>query len=230
MNHWSQVPNADDERHLNHEMVEQSALLSEIIQEKVEQRYPQTVAVYGAGTGNGFVHFVEARTVYAVDPNRSSLAVCHDRYDPILNELVLVPADINHDPVPIPPGSADLIICHLFLEYVDLERAFTSLRQTLRRGGLLNVVLQRSNGRIGRYRTGAPEPTGWVSDTVESIATEISGETLLRYTAPDLRFEGRQTYRMPNGNSLVSYDFVKGGDEQPADEESFDPDGFEWER
>lgn len=204
MNPWSQVPYADYERHMNHETVGQLALMSEITNEKMEQRYPQTVAVYGACTGNGFVHFVEARTVYAVDINSSYLAVCYERYEPILNELVLVQADINQDAVPIPPESVDLIICHLFLEYVDLERAFASIRQTLRRGGLLNVVLQRSND------------SGWVSNTgvttlqpVAAIAREVSEETLLQHTAPALRFEGRQTYRMPNGKSLISYDFVK---------------------
>ena len=234
MNPWNQIPYDDYERHMNHETVGQLAFLSEITKEKVEQRNPQTVAVYGAGTGNGFVHFVDARIVYAVDLNPTFLAVCHDRYDPILNELVLVQADINHDAVPIPPDSVDLIICHLFLEYVDLDRAFASIRQTLRRGGLLNVVLQRSNDRIGMPNHGGP--TGGVSNIgwlrpVASIATEIADETLLRHTAPDLRFEGRQTYRMPNGKSLVSYDFVKGGEDmQPTDEESDDFDGFEWER
>ncbi|GAB3739563.1 class I SAM-dependent methyltransferase [Spirosoma lituiforme] len=204
MNPWSQVPYADYERHMNHETVGQLALMSEITNEKMEQRYPQTVAVYGACTGNGFVHFVEARTVYAVDINSSYLAVCYERYEPILNELILVQADINQDAVAIPPESVDLIICHLFLEYVDLERAFASIRQTLRRGGLLNVVLQRSND------------SGWVSNTgvttlqpVAAIAREVAEETLLQHTAPALRFEGRQTYRMPNGKSLISYDFVK---------------------
>lgn len=204
MNPWSQVPYADYERHMNHETVGQLVLMSEITNEKMEQRYPQTVAVYGACTGNGFVHFVEARTVYAVDINSSYLAVCYERYEPILNELILVQADINQDAVAIPPESVDLIICHLFLEYVDLERAFASIRQTLRRGGLLNVVLQRSND------------SGWVSNTgvttlqpVAAIAREVAEETLLQHTAPALRFEGRQTYRMPNGKSLISYDFVK---------------------
>ena len=204
MNPWNQVPYADYERHMNHETVGQLALMSEITKEKVEQRYPQTVAVYGACTGNGFVHFVEARTVYAVDINSTYLAICYERYEPILNQLVLVQADINQDAVAIPPDSADLIICHLFLEYVDLDRAFASIRQTLRRGGLLNVVLQRSND------------SGWVSNTgvttlqpVAAIAHEIAEETLLQYTAPALRFEGRQTYRMPNGKSLISYDFIK---------------------
>ncbi|GAB3800222.1 hypothetical protein GCM10028819_25110 [Spirosoma humi] len=204
MNPWSQVPYADYERHMNHETVGQLALMSEITEEKVEQRYPQTVAVYGACTGNGFVHFVEARTVYAVDINSTYLAVCYERYEPILNQLVLVQADINQDDVAIPPESVDLVICHLFLEYVDLDRAFASICQTLRRGGLLNVVLQRSND------------SGWVSNTgvttlqpVAAIAHEIAEETLLQHTAPALRFEGRQTYRMPNGKSLISYDFIK---------------------
>ncbi|GAB3784088.1 hypothetical protein GCM10028818_43100 [Spirosoma horti] len=204
MNPWNQVPSADYERHMNHETVGQLALMSEITKEKVEQRYPQTVAVYGACTGNGFVHFVEARTVYAVDINSTYLAICYERYEPILNQLVLVQADINQDAVPIPPDSVDLIICHLFLEYVDLDRTFASIRQTLRRGGLLNVVLQRSND------------SGWVSNTgvttlqpVAAIAHEIAEETLLHHTAPALRFEGRQTYRMPNGKSLISYDFIK---------------------
>lgn len=195
---------------MNHETVGELALLSDITKEKVESRYPQTVAVYGAGTGNGFVHFVETRMVYAVDQNPTYLSVCYDRYDPILNELVLICADINHDPIPIPPESVDLVICHLFLEHVDLNLALASIRQTLRRGGLLNVVLQRSTD---------PVPN-----------TELSDEMLLRHTAPDLRFEGRQTYRMPNGSSLVSYDFVKGGDTQFVDEESDDSYGFEWER
>lgn len=204
MNPWSQVPYADYERHMNHETVAQLALMSEITSEKVEQRYPQTVAVYGACTGNGFVHFVDARTVYAIDINSTYLAVCYERYEPILNELILVQADINQDVVPVPPNSADLIICHLFLEYVDLERAFASIRQTLRRGGLLNVVLQRSND------------SGWVSNTgvttlqpVAAIAHEVAENILLQHTEPMLRFEGRQTYRMPNGKSLISYDFIK---------------------
>ncbi|RYC71037.1 class I SAM-dependent methyltransferase [Spirosoma sordidisoli] len=204
MNPWSDVPADDYERHMSHDTVGQLACLSEITQEKIEQRYPQTIAVYGACTGNGFVHFTDARRVYAVDLNPTYLAICHERYDPILNELVLIQADINQDPVPIPPDSAELIICHLFLEYVDLERAFASIRQTLRRGGLLNVVLQRSNN------------SGWVSNTgvttlqpVAAIATEVAEESLLAHTAPTLRFEGRQTYRMPNGKSLISYDFIK---------------------
>lgn len=225
MNPWNEVPYADYERHMNHETVGQLAFLSEITKEKVEQRNPQTVAVYGAGTGNGFAHFVDARTVYAVDLNPAYLAVCYDRYDPILNELVLVQADVNHDPVSVSPDSVDLIICHLFLEYVDLNRVFVSIRQSLRQDGLLNVVLQRSND------------SSWVSNTgveslrpVTTVAVEISDETLLAYTAPDLRFEGRQTYRMPDGRSLVSYDFVKGGDTPFIDEESDDSYGFEWER
>lgn len=223
MNPWSSVPYADYERHMSHETVGQLAFLSDITQEKAEQRYPQTVAVYGACTGNGFAHFTDARTVYAVDLNPAYLAICHDRYDPILDELILVQTDINHDLVAIPPDSVDLIICHLFLEYVDLDRAFASFRQVLRRGGLLNVVLQRSND------------TGWVSNTgvttlkpVAAIATEVTDETLRKYAQPDLRFEGSQTYRMPNGKSLVSYDFVKGGDaDTPSmDEESLD---FDWD-
>jgi SAM-dependent methyltransferase len=214
MNPWSQEPYDDYERQMNHETVNQLAFLSDITKEKVEQCYPQTVAVYGACTGNGFVHFVEARTVYAVDLNPAYLAVCYERYEPILNQLVLVQADINHDSVAIPPNSADLIICHLFLEYVDLGRAFASIRQSLRRGGLLNVVLQRSNGS-GLSSNTEQSPSGVPADGVNTlqpvgaIATEVSDETLLQHTAPDLRFEGRQTYRMPNGKSLVSYDFVK---------------------
>lgn len=240
MNPWSQVPYANYERHMNHETVGQLAALSEITSEKVAQRNPQTVAVYGACTGNGFAHFVDAQLVYAVDLNPAYLGVCHDRYEPILNELVLIQADINHDPVPIPPDSIDLIICHLFLEYVDLDRAFASIGQSLRRGGLLNVVLQQSNNsgwvsNTGRSRSGVAADAVTTLKPVVAIATELSEETLLRHTAPDLWFEGRQTYRMLNGKSLVSYDFVKGGDTrygdtQFIDEESDDPYGFEWER
>ncbi|WP_018618050.1 class I SAM-dependent methyltransferase [Spirosoma luteum] len=220
MNPWNTVPSADYERHMSHETVGQLAALNEITLEKVEQRYPQTVAVYGACTGNGFAHFVDTQTVYAVDINPAYLATCYDRYDPILNNLVLIQADINHDDVLIPPDSIDLIICHLFLEYVDLDRAFASFRQILRRGGLLNVVLQRSND------------TGWVSNTgvttlrpVAAIANEVTDETLRQQASPDLRFEGSQTYRMPNGKSLVSYDFINGEVTQSTSEESTD---FEW--
>lgn len=230
MNPWNNVPYADYERHMSHETVGQLAFLNEITQEKVAQRYPQTVAVYGACTGNGFEHFVEAQTVYAVDLNPTYLAICHDRYDAILNNLVLVQADINQDAVTIPPDSVELVICHLFLEYVDLERAFASFRQVIRRGGLLNVVLQRSNNRIGG-------PTDWVSNTgvtslkpVAAIAREVPDEILRQLAAPDFRFEGSQTYRMPNGKSLISYDFVKGSAELLTDEESNDPYWPEWER
>ena len=220
MNPWNSVPYADYERHMSHEAVGQLAFLSEITGEKVQQRYPQTVAVYGACTGNGFAHFTEARTVYAVDLNPTYLAICHDRYDPILNELVLVQTDINHNPVAIPPASVDLIICHLFLEYVDLDRAFASFRAVIRPGGLLNVVLQRSND------------AGWVSNTgvttlkpVAAIAAEVPDDSLRQYARPDLLFEGSQTYRMPNGKSLVSYDFVKAGVTPASNDEGAD---FEW--
>lgn len=220
MNPWHTVPYADYERHMSHETVGQLAFLSEITQEKVAQRYPQTVAVYGACTGNGFAHLTEARTVYAVDLNPTYLSICADRYDPILNELALVPVDIDHDLVDIPPGSVDLIICHLFLEYVDLAKAFASFRAVLRPGGWLNVVLQRSNN------------TGWVSNTgvttlqpVAAIATEVADDVLRQHARPDLLFAGSQTFRMPNGKSLVSYDFTKAGDSPLADEEETD---FEW--
>lgn len=204
MNPWKEVPFADYERHMSHETVGQLAALSDITREKIDLRNPQTVAVYGACTGNGFVHFVDARTVYAVDLNPTYLAILHERYEPILNQLVLIQADINQEPIAIPASSVDLIICHLFLEYVDLDRAFASIYQTLRPGGLLNVVLQRSNA------------TGWVSNTgvttlqpVAAIASEIAEETLFAHTALQLRFDSRQTYRMPNGKSLISYDFIK---------------------
>ncbi|QJD79180.1 class I SAM-dependent methyltransferase [Spirosoma rhododendri] len=226
MNPWSDVPYADYERHMSHETVGQLALLNEITGEKVAQRYPQTVAVYGACTGNGFAHFVDAQTVYAVDLNPTYLAICHDRYDPILNKLVLVQADINHENIPIPPGSVDLLICHLFLEYVDLDRAFASFRQVLRPGGLLNVVLQRSND------------TGWVSNTgvttlrpVAAIAKEVPDETLRQHASPDLRFDGLQTYRMPNGKSLISYDFIKAANAPQVDEdENGTDDWLTWDR
>lgn len=223
MNPWSTVPYADYERHMSHETVGQLALLNEITGEKVAQRNPQTVAVYGACTGNGFAHFVDAQTVYAVDLNPTYLAVCQERYDPILPNLVLLQADINQEPVAIPPASVDLIICHLFLEYVDLDRSFASFRQVLRPGGLLNVVLQRSND------------TGWVSNTgvttlrpVAAIAREVPDETLRQHAAPDMRFEGAQTYRMPNGKSLVSYEFVKPADVPPVEEAG--DDWLTWDR
>jgi SAM-dependent methyltransferase len=209
---------------MSHETVGQLALLNEITGEKVAQRYPQTVAVYGACTGNGFTHFVDAQTVYAVDLNPTYLAICQDRYDPILNRLIPVQADINQEPVAIPPDSVDLLICHLFLEYVDLERAFASFRQVLRPGGLLNVVLQRSND------------TGWVSNTgvttlrpVAAIASEVSDEALRQHAAPDLRFDGSQTYRMPNGKSLIAYDFIKASEPPQTDEDDAD-DWLEWDR
>jgi SAM-dependent methyltransferase len=224
MNPWSDVPYADYERHMSHETVGQLALLNEITGEKVAQRYPQIVAVYGACTGNGFTHFVDAQTVYAVDLNPTYLAICQDRYDPILNKLVLVQVDINQESVAIPSESVDLLICHLFLEYVDLERAFASFRQVLRPGGLVNVVLQRSNN------------TGWVSNTgvttlrpVAAIAREVPDETLRQHASPDLRFEGSQTYRMPNGKSLISYDFIKASESPQVDEDGTD-DWLTWDR
>ena len=36
--------------------------------------------------------------------NPTYLAVGHERYEPILDQLVLVQDDINHDHVAIPPG------------------------------------------------------------------------------------------------------------------------------
>ncbi|CAN5427400.1 hypothetical protein BH09BAC6_BH09BAC6_04090 [soil metagenome] len=121
MNPWLSIPYQDYEKHMSHQDV-QLQCLNSIIKQKALTYKPLSVAVYGACTGNGFEHFENIETIYAIDINNEFLSVCRPRQPYLGHKLTCITADLNSDEIDIPAETFDLVYCHLFLEYVDIKK------------------------------------------------------------------------------------------------------------
>jgi len=200
MNPWQLIPYQDYEKHMAHPEVQQLQCLNAIIRNKTALYKPKSVAVYGCCTGNGFEHFEDVKTIYAIDINAGYLKVCEERYPQLRDSLHCIAADVDKDIVPIAPGSVDLIFCHLFLEYVDLQKAISGMSAVLSPNGTINIVIQKN------------ENVGFVSDTgitslklLAPVSNDVNSDELLALT--QLLLKSKQDYPMPNGKILQSFDF-----------------------
>jgi ubiquinone/menaquinone biosynthesis C-methylase UbiE len=190
---------------MSHKDVFQLQTLDLIISSKVKQYNPKTILVLGAASGNGFGHFTAAKEVYAVDINPDFLNICRERYGATLKKLVMLNCDVNINPIPVKENYIGLVICHLFLEYVDLNKAFGEIKRVLKPGGVCNIIIQQNNN------------VPFVSDTgitslniLEEIAKEVSEDDVEKsVNSFELKITGREEFTLPNGKMFVSFDIKK---------------------
>lgn len=182
--------------------VYQLQTLDQIISSKIKQYNPETILVLGAASGNGFGNFSNAKEVIAVDINEEFLNICSDRYKNSVKKLTLLNCDINFHNLPIPDDYIDLIICHLFLEYVDTARAFSEMKRVLSKNGLCNIVIQLNNNVPFVSDTGITSLN--ILNEIAHDVTEVDVEKLIAEF--ELKLLDKKEFSLPNRKSFISYD------------------------
>jgi ubiquinone/menaquinone biosynthesis C-methylase UbiE len=201
MNPWLSIPFQDYEEHMSHQDVQQFQCLNSITKKKVTAYHPNSVLVFGAGTGNGFEHLESVNEIYAIDINDNYLQVCRKRYHFLASKLKCICADVDKDSIEISQHSIDLVVCHLFLEYVHWEKLLPKVRALLSKAGIFNVVLQKEdkkNSFVSDTRIDSLKLLSQFAQIVES--KQIADSGCFELVSSDL-------YSMPNGKILESLDF-----------------------
>lgn len=128
---------------MNSPEVDQAAVLSRLLGEALAGFAPRDLLLLGCATGNGLsqVDPGVTRRVVAVDINPEYLGQLRRRNPNPGFDLRVDCADVMT--YEFTDEAFDLAHCALLLEYVDWPRLLPALSRTIRRGGVLGVVLQR---------------------------------------------------------------------------------------
>lgn len=122
--------------------VGQLQFLSRLFGDLLSELMPQSVAVLGCTTGNGFEHIDADVTcqITAIDINPEYLEVLSRRFGEQLPGLHVLCADVAD--FSLQPESVDLVHCALLLEYVRPDAVIPRAADWLKPGGVLSVVVQ----------------------------------------------------------------------------------------
>jgi SAM-dependent methyltransferase len=166
-----------------------TAVVWDALQDALAPLSDATVLDIGGGTGGFAVRVAElGHRVTVVDPNPDALAILDRRAEEqgVAERVTGVQGDLAglHDLVPA--GTVDLVLCHGVLEIVEPEAALDAIRQVLRPGGLLSLVVnQRHAAVLARAMAGSfqqalalLEPGGGTDDRTMAhrfTADEVGG-------------------------------------------------------
>lgn len=141
-NPWLQIPAEDYEGHMSAPNVAQLQMLNKIFADVLNEFHPQSIAILGCTTGNGFEHLIDKQIgrIVGVDINHEYLAICKNRFEKSLPKMEMICADLNE--ADFPYSSFDLIHAALVFEYVEVELLLSKISRWLRPSGILSVVLQ----------------------------------------------------------------------------------------
>lgn len=202
-NPWKQIPFSDYERHMSDPAVGQLSALSAIFREQYNSCRPPSLTIFGICTGNGLEHVDPkvTRIVTGVDVNGAYLKECASRFGKNGYELNLVEADLNLNTVILPPS--DLFIANLFLEYVDLQKFLSVVKEFGNEGAIVSVVIQKNNDQ------------SFVSKTNIKSVESLSGFHIaiqpedLQDTMQRNRFEllFSKKYPLPGKKEFLRFDF-----------------------
>jgi SAM-dependent methyltransferase len=142
INPWLEISEADYVGHMRSEDVGQLPVLAGLFHDALRLFAPADVLVLGCSSGNGFEHIDPrvTRRVMGIDINPAYLQLLASRFPSPAFELSLECADVAC--YPFPSERFDLIHVPLVLEYVDWERLLPALVRSLRRCGILSIVVQ----------------------------------------------------------------------------------------
>lgn len=205
LNAWNQIPLQDYELHMQHETVAQAQLLSSLTNKYLRKYSPQIPLFLGISGGNGLEHIDLERTksVYGIDINNSYLEETRKRFGEKIKQLVLVNSDIaisNESFV-----KADFVWAALIFEYIDIQRGFEFINNNSGNSAKLIITIQSNNGNQSVSQTGVES-----IKAVKDIFTIVDAD-YLRSVAQMSGFEliGSEENIMPNGKSLLTYEFSK---------------------
>ena len=141
-NPWLTIPAEDYEAHMASPEVGQLQVLNQLFKVVLEEHRPESLAVLGCSTGNGFEHIDPSTTrrVVGIDINPSYLGVARKRFLGSLPMLELLEEDFTSATFAIHPVS--LVFAALVFEYVGIGEAVRSISRSLTPGGVLVAALQ----------------------------------------------------------------------------------------
>jgi len=156
-----------------------TAVVWEVLREALAGFHGETLRVVDAGGGSGgfAVPLAEiGHDVTVVDPSPDSLAALDRRAaeTDTAARIHAVQGDAAGLADIVPAGSADLVLCHSVLEFVDdPAAALAAVAQVLRPGGIASilaanrvaaVVARVAAGRLGEARRLFDDDSGWAGD------------------------------------------------------------------
>ena len=144
-NPWLSIPASDYEAHMGENGANQLPLLSKAFKDLLDEFRPESVAVLGCATGNGFEH-VEADVtglLVGIDINPEYLDVARSRFEAKIPNLQLFCSDVSK--IVLEPRTIDLVSCGLFFEHVDPELVIAKVLRWLKPGGVFGTVVQLSS-------------------------------------------------------------------------------------
>jgi len=142
INPWLEIPLEEYEAHMSMASVAQAQYLARVIDGRVQDIRPASVAIIGCSGGNGIEQLSPAfvQRVVAVDINPRFIEATRQRYNNRFNQFELLCQDF------LSPGCSfegvDLVFGGLIFEYVDYMSGLSAVKTFIKPGGYLSVVLQ----------------------------------------------------------------------------------------
>ena len=146
---------------------------------------PRDVLDVGGGTGGFAVRVAElGHRVTVVDPSPDALASLGRRAREAGVEVTGRQGDLSD--LAVEPKSADLVLCHGVLEVVDPAEALARIREVLRPGGQLSLLVAgRHSAVVARAMAGHFQQARALLDGDDE--TRTSGRTARRFTVDEVR-------------------------------------------
>jgi SAM-dependent methyltransferase len=198
VNPWLSIPASDYEAHMSSPAVGQLQYLSRVFRELLVELQPNSVAVLGCATGNGFEHIRPAmQPVIGVDINPAYLDILRSRFGDRLPGLKLLCADMER--CALESRSLDLVHCALVLEYVRPVVAIENAAAWLKPEGVLSVVLQLPSEDSGPVTATPYTSLRALESTMKLVNPELVRDLALRQ---GLRLKRSRIDTLPTGKAF----------------------------
>ncbi len=148
INPWLTIPASDYEGHMSLPEVAQAQALNSMMHSALQMYTPESLAVVGCATGNGFEHIDTSITqrVVAIDINFKYLSILSDRFSQTIPSLELMNVDISTPEFTTEPVAA--VFAALVFEYVDVQSSLLNIKKSLTENGVFVAVLQEPNSKV----------------------------------------------------------------------------------
>jgi predicted TPR repeat methyltransferase len=203
-NPWHEIPLEDYERHMSHELVGQSTLLSALTKKYLENIKPGSAIFLGVAGGNGLEHIDNriTKTVIGIDINQNYLDTTFSRYNERIASLQLINLDIAKNSERV--YESDFIWAALIAEYSGIDPVLEFSRNNISSGGHFILSIQSNNNKPSVSSTGIESVK-----KAGQIFSPISPEELLRKSGESgFIMIGKEENRLPNEKSIITFHFI----------------------
>jgi hypothetical protein len=198
---WNMIPLDDYEKHMRHDTVGQTQLLSELTRKYLEWLTPDITMFLGVAGGNGLEHIDNRVThkVYGIDINKQYLTETKTRFESRIPNLELIDMDVSKSSIEI--AKADLIWAALIFEYVDMRSCFRFINNNIQESGHVVITIQVNNGARSVSQSGVEtvKLLGQIFKPVDATELLALAE---RFGFLEIKNE---EHVLPNGKSLKTF-------------------------